>query len=212
MGVSCCAPVPPPKKGAQEYRTALWAVLAINAVMFAVEIVAGLSADSASLQADAIDFLGDAANYGLSLFVIGMAAHWRAKAALLKGLTMGVFGAWVAVVTVWHLITTTVPQAETMGVIGAIALVANAVSFLLLWRYRAGDANMRSAWICSRNDVIGNMAVLLAAAGVFGTAQGWPDAVVAGIMSGLALQGAWVSVRLALAELKSAPPAAAAGT
>jgi Co/Zn/Cd efflux system component len=179
-------------------------VLAINGIMFLAEIVAGLSAGSASLQADALDFLGDAGNYGISLFVIGLAAHWRARAALAKGLTMGAFGLWVGGVTIWHLIDGTVPHAETMGVIGTIALIANAISFLLLWRFRTGDANMRSAWICSRNDVVGNLAVLLAAAGVFGTAQGWPDATVAGVMAMLAIQGAWVSVRLAIDELRAA--------
>lgn len=132
----------------------------INSGMFAVEVIAGLAAGSASLQADALDFLGDAGNYGISLFVVGMALRYRAKAAMLKGATMGIFGLWVMAVAGWHAFHGTLPQAFTMGAIGTAALVANAVSFGLLWAYRGGDANMRSAWICTRNDVLGNLAVV----------------------------------------------------
>jgi Co/Zn/Cd efflux system component len=182
------------------YRRVLWAVLAINALMFAVEIGAGLQAGSASLQADALDFLGDAANYGISLFVVGMSPRYRAGAALAKGLSMGLFGFWVLSVAIWHLYWSTRPEAVTMGAVGIVALAANAVSFLL-WVYRGGDSNMRSAWICTRNDVLGNLAVLLAAAGVFGTGTGWPDVVVAVVMACLAIQGAWLVVRHAASEL-----------
>jgi Co/Zn/Cd efflux system component len=181
----------------------LWTVLAINAAMFLVEIGAGVLAGSASLQADALDFLGDAANYGISLLVVGMALRYRASAALAKGVTMGVFGLWVLGITAWHAWSGTLPEAGTMGVIGATALIANGASFALLWAYRSGDANMRSAWICTRNDVLGNLAVLLAAAGVFGTGSGWPDLVVALIMSALALQGSFLVLRQALFELRS---------
>jgi Co/Zn/Cd efflux system component len=184
------------------YRRALWFVLAINAAMFLLEIGAGLAAGSASLQADALDFLGDAGNYAISLFVVGMALRFRAMAALAKGATMGVFGLWVIGITVWHAIHGTLPQAFTMGVIGFTALAANAASFAVLWTHRGGDSNMRSAWICTRNDVIGNFAVLLAAIGVFGTGTGWPDLIVAAIMGVLALQGAIVVFRQALAELQ----------
>ena len=173
----------------------LWAVLAINAIMFLVEVAAGVAAGSASLQADALDFFGDAANYAISLFVIGMALRYRAMAALGKGISMGVFGLWVVGVVVWHLVHGTLPSAVTMGAVGVAAFAANAASFALLWAYRAGDANMRSAWICTRNDAIGNLAVLLAAAGVFGTGTGWPDLAVAAIMAGLALQGACTVIR-----------------
>lgn len=196
----CCAP----SGGGPGYRRVLWMVLAINAAMFAVEIAAGIAAGSASLQADALDFLGDAANYAVSLFVVGMALRYRASAALAKGATMGVFGLWVAGVIVWHLAQGSLPEAGTMGVVGTAALIANAASFALLWAYREGDANMRSAWICTRNDVLGNLAVLLAAAGVFGTGSGWPDIAVAAIMSALALQGAWMVLRQAWYELRSA--------
>ena len=150
-------------------------MLAINTGMFAVEVIAGLAAGSASLQADALDFLGDAGNYAISLFVVGMALRYRATAAAFKGATMAVFGLWVIAVAGWHAWHGTLPHAFTMGGVGLAALLANAASFGLLWAYRGGDANMRSAWICTRNDVLGNLAVLLAALGVFGTGTGWPD-------------------------------------
>ncbi len=204
--VDCCCTPPPldPDRHRRDsaYRRVLWAVLAINATMFVVEVGAGLAAGSASLQADALDFLGDAANYGISLFVVGMALRYRAAAALTKGATMGVFGLWVIGTVVWHTLHGTLPSAMTMGAIGFTALAANAASFGLLWARRHGDANMRSAWICTRNDVLGNLAVLLAALGVFGTRTGWPDIVVAAIMAALALQGAASSIRYALAELR----------
>src|SRR6476660_1986972 len=201
MADCCCAPPPfnpDPHRGNVAYRRVLWAVLAINAVMFVIEIAAGLAAGSASLQADALDFLGDAANYAISLLVVGMALRYRASAALAKGLTMGLFGLWVMSTVFWHAVHGTLPSAFTMGTVGMAALLANAASFGLLWSYRQGDANMRSAWICTRNDVLGNLAVLLAALGVFGTGTGWPDVIVATIMAGLALQGAWVVLRRSL--------------
>jgi Co/Zn/Cd efflux system component len=171
-------------------------------MMFMVEIGAGLAAGSASLQADALDFLGDAANYGISLLVVGMALRYRASAALAKGATMGLFGLWVIGTVIWHTVQGTLPSALAMSVVGFVALAANAVSFGLLWAYRDGDANMRSAWICTRNDVLGNLAVLLAALGVFGTRTGWPDIIVAAIMAALAVQGALAVVRQSLSELR----------
>jgi Co/Zn/Cd efflux system component len=180
----------------------LWVVLAINASMFVVEVGAGVAAGSAALQADALDFLGDAANYAISLLVVGMALHYRASAALTKGGTMGLFGLWVIGTVVWHAWHGTLPSAFTMGAVGLTALIANGASFGLLWAYRHGDANTRSAWICTRNDVLGNLAVLLAAAGVFGTGTGWPDIVVAAIMAGLAIQGAAVVIRQSVGELR----------
>jgi Co/Zn/Cd efflux system component len=198
-----------PERGNPAYRRVLWAVLAINAAMFAIEIGAGVAAGSASLQADALDFFGDAGNYAISLFVVGMALRVRAMAALFKGGSMGLFGLWVIGTALWHAINGTLPHAFTMGAVGFLALAANAASFGLLWAYRAGDANMRSAWICTRNDVIGNLAVLLAALGVFGTGTGWPDIVVAAIMAGLAMQGASTVVRRSLGELRQPVPLAA---
>lgn len=188
------------------YRRVLWAALAINATMFIIEIGAGLAAGSAALQADALDFFGDAANFAVSLFVIGMALRVRASVALAKGITMGVFGLWIVGAVVWHAMHGTLPSAVTMGAVGVAALAANAASFALLWAYRSGDANMRSAWICTRNDVIGNCAVLLAALGVFGTGTGWPDIVVAAIMAGLAMQGSWIVIRQSLGEMRQPAP------
>jgi Co/Zn/Cd efflux system component len=205
MSATCCDDChnDDPHRGNPAYRRVLWIVLAINAVMFAVEIAAGLAAGSASLQADALDFLGDAGNYAISLLVVGMALRYRAMAALAKGSTMAVIGLWVLAITAWHAWHGTLPQAFTMGAVGFAALAANAVSFGLLWSHRGGDANMRSAWICTRNDVLGNLAVLLAALGVFGTGTGWPDVLVAAIMASLALQGAFIVIWQARIELQS---------
>lgn len=202
MSASCCDQPADTHRGNEGYRRVLWAVLVINAAMFAIEVAAGLAAGSASLQADALDFLGDAGNYAISLFVVGMALHYRAMAALLKGATMGVFGLWVLGVIAWHIWHGTLPHAFTMSAVGTAALLANAASFGLLWAYRGGDSNMRSAWICTRNDVLGNLAVLAAAAGVFGTGTGWPDVAVAAIMAVLALQGAWLVLNQSWSELR----------
>ncbi len=196
MSASCCND---PHCGDASYRRVLWSVLAINAAMFLVETGAGLAAGSASLQADALDFLSDAANYAISLFVVSMALRYRATAALLKGSTMAAFGVWVIGVTLWHAWHETLPQAFTMGAVGTAALLANVLSFGLLWAYREG---VISAWVCTRNDVLGNLAVLLAALGVFGTGAGWPDLIVAGAMAALALQGAAVVIKRALTELR----------
>ena len=208
MSASCCHEChdDDPQRGNPAYRRVLWVVLAINAVMFAVEIGAGLAAGSASLQADALDFLGDAGNYAISLFVVGMALRYRAMAALAKGITMAIFGLWVLGITSWHAWHATLPQALTMGAVGFAALATNAASFVLLWRHRGGDANMHSAWICTRNDVFGNLAVLLAALGVFGTGTGWPDVLVAAVMASLALQGAFIVIWQARVELRSTRP------
>jgi Co/Zn/Cd efflux system component len=185
------------------YRRVLWAALVINAGMFAAEIVAGLLAGSVSLLADSVDFLGDAANYGLSLFVLGMSLQRRATAALLKGVSMGLFGLWVAGTAIAHAAAGTVPEAFVMGWVGFAALAANVIVTVLLFRYRTGDANMRSVWLCSRNDAIGNVAVMLAAAGVFATGTGWPDIAVAALMASLALWGSVQVIRQALGEIVS---------
>src|SRR6266566_893968 len=182
----CCAPPPlnlgGSKKQDDAYRRVHWTVLATNAAMFAVEVIAGLAAGSAALQADALDFLGDAANYAISLLVVGMALRYRALAALAKGATMAAFGLWVIATVVWHALHGTLPSAFTMGTVGVAALVANVASFGLLWAYRHGDANMRSAWICTRT--------------------GWPDIIVAAIMAALAMQGASLVIRQATAEMR----------
>lgn len=205
-GSSCSQSAPSVDRA---YRRVLWIALAVNAAMFVVELIAGAIAGSASLQADAMDFLADAANYVISLVVLGMALTWRARAALLKGLSLGVLGLWVAGQTAWNAIAQTVPEAHVMGVVGALALLANLGVAAMLYFHRDGDANRRSVWICSRNDAIANLAVLGAAAGVFGTGTGWPDIVVAAIMAGLALTGATQIVRQASAELKQPQPSPA---
>ena len=210
MSAHCCGHGHENGAASPVYRRILWIALAVNLAMFVVEIGAGLAAQSASLLADSLDFLGDAANYGISLFVLGMALQWRARASLIKAASMGVFGLWVAGTTVQHALAGTVPAAPVMGVVGALAFAANLGVAAMLWRWRDGDSNMRSVWICTRNDAIGNLAVLAAAVGVFGSGSGWPDYLVAAIMSGLALVGAVQVARQALGELahtRSAAPA-----
>jgi Co/Zn/Cd efflux system component len=203
---SACSPTAPAGAlNSPRWRRALWIALAVNAAFFMVEIVAGAAAGSASLQADALDFFGDAANYAISLGVAGMALAWRARAALAKGGTLLLFALWVLGSTAWHALHGTLPQAEIMSVVGIAALIANGGVALMLYRFRAGDANMRSVWICSRNDVVGNLAVMLAAIGVFGSGTGWPDVIVAAIMGGLGLWGGWQIVSQARAELRPMP-------
>ncbi|MDE4141609.1 MULTISPECIES: cation transporter [Rhodobacterales] len=182
------------------YKRRLWIVIAINAGMFAVEMGAGQMAGSQALKADALDFLGDALTYGISLAVIGASLRTRALAALAKGISLLLMGIWVFGSTLYHVFVLGVPQAEVMGVIGFMALAANVTSVLLLAAYKDGDANVRSVWLCSRNDAIGNVAVMIAALGVWGTATGWPDLIVAGIMAGLFLNSAWQILVQAIQE------------
>ncbi|MBL8388025.1 MAG: cation transporter [Hydrogenophaga sp.] len=188
------------------WRRALWIALVLNALMFVVELSAGLHAGSVSLLADAVDFAGDAANYGLSLAVLGMASVWRSRAALVKGLSMTAYGVFVVAKAGWVLHLGSVPEPLTMGVVGALALAVNAGVAVLLYAYRSGDANMRSVWLCSRNDALSNIAVMLAALGVFGTGSAWPDLVVAGVMAALALSAGVTVVRHALSELQPPQP------
>ena len=191
MAKSCCQ-TPEPDAAAHNdprWRRVLWIALTVNAAMFVVEMVAGVAADSRSLQADALDFFGDAANYAISLGVAGLALSWRAKAALVMAATMLAFGGWVIGYAIYGLVAGSDPEPQTMGVVGTLALATNVIVALMLFQFREGDANMRSVWICSRNDAIGNVAVLGAALGVFGTGDAWPDLLVASIMAGLALWG-----------------------
>ena len=185
------------------WRRALWIALFVNSGMFAVEMAAGAAADSRALQADALDFLGDAANYAISLLVAGMALAWRARAALAKGLTLIGLGGWVMITAVLAALGGAAPEPELMGIIGALALAANTGVAIMLYRFRTGDANMRSVWICSRNDAIGNIAVMAAALGVFGTGTAWPDLVVAAILALLGISGGIQIVRQARLELRS---------
>jgi Co/Zn/Cd efflux system component len=208
MSDACChhGCAPPAATQSPRYRRVLWAALAINALMFAVELAGGLRAGSVSLLADAVDFFGDAANYGVSLLVLGMAPVWRGRAALLKGLSMGAFGVFVLGRTGWSAATGSVPEPITMGAIGGLALVA------MLYAWREGDANMRSVWLCSRNDAIGNLAVMGAALGVFGSGAGWPDVLVAGVMGILALTAARSVIAQSREELRSEAPPTTSGT
>ena len=185
-----------------QYKRVLWVVIAINGTMFLGEMVAGIFAGSQALKADALDFLGDTATYGITLLVIGMPLIWRARAALFKGLTLGAMGLWVLGSTAYHVLVLGVPQAEVMGTMGFLALSANLTSVLLLLKYRDGDANVRSVWLCSRNDAIGNLAVILAAGGVWATNTAWPDLIVAGIMASLFIWSSIQIVRQAVGELQ----------
>jgi Co/Zn/Cd efflux system component len=192
------------------FRRALWAVIALNGGMFLVEMTAGAFAGSRALQADALDFLGDTVTYALSLAVIGMSLRARATAALAKGLSLAGMGLWVLGATIYQVLILGTPKAEVMGIVGALALAANLASVLLLLRYRDGDANVRSVWLCSRNDAIGNVAVMLAAVGVWLTGTAWPDLAVAAIMAGLFLWSALQIVRQALHERRHEAVTAAA--
>jgi Co/Zn/Cd efflux system component len=189
-----------------DYKRRLWLVIAINAGMFAVEMGAGQLSGSQALKADALDFLGDALTYGISLAVIGASLQTRAMAAMAKGVSLLLMGLWVFGSTVYQVFVVGVPQAHIMGVIGFMALAANLLSVMLLVRYKDGDANVRSVWLCSRNDAIGNVAVMFAALGVWGTASGWPDLIVAGIMAGLFLNSAVQILSQALQERREAAP------
>lgn len=183
------------------YRRILWIALIINAAMFVVELTTGYRSGSLSLLADAIDFAGDAMNYGVSLAVLSKARAWRARAAQLKAISMMGFGLFVLGRATWGMMNGGVPDAATMGVVGLLALSANLTVAWMLYAFREGDANMRSVWLCSRNDAIGNIAVMGAALGVLGVGSAWPDLAVAVILSVLALHGGWQVMRQARSEL-----------
>ena len=202
MSDLCC---PPPAPSADpRYRKILWIALAVNAAMFAVELAGSAASGSAALAADAIDFAGDAGNYGLSLAAIAAGGLWATRAALVKGLSMGAFGIGVLAFCAWRIHAGTPPEPLTMGIIGTLALAANVWIAWLLYAYREGDANMRSVWLCTRNDAISNLAVLAAAAGVFGTGTFWPDVAVAALMASLALYSAASVLRQARREFQLA--------
>ena len=185
------------------YKRALWIVIAINGAMFAIEMAAGHTSGSRALQADALDFLADTVTYAISLAAIGHSLLWRTRAALAKGTSLAVMGLWVLGTTIDNVIYPGTPEALTMGVVGFLALAANLISVALLYSFRDGDANIRSVWLCSRNDAIGNIAVMIAASSVWATASGWPDLLVAGMMASLFLYGSFQIIRQAMGELKS---------
>ncbi|MBQ0937360.1 cation transporter [Ideonella paludis] len=192
----------PSATSSPRYRRVLWAALLINLGMAVVEIISSRLTGSVSLLADAADFMGDAANYGVSLWVLGVAAVWRARTAWLKGLSMGLYGLGVLAVAGWQWWQGSTPEAASMGLIGALALAANLSVAALLYAFREGDANMRAVWLCTRNDAIGNVAVLVAAGLVMLTGQAWPDLAVAAGMAALALTGGVSVMRQAQAELR----------
>ncbi len=205
MSAHCCSDTShSPPAVDPTYRKILWVALVLNASMFVVELGASWTSGSVSLLADSIDFFGDAGNYALSLAVLGMAMATRAKAALFKAACMGAFGVFVLGTALWNLQSGIPPAPATMGAVGFAALAVNAGVALLLYRFRAGAANMRSVWNCSRNDALGNIAVMLAALGVFGLGSAWPDLLVATIMGALALSGSWTVVGHARQELRVA--------
>lgn len=195
-----CSHEPAPQKPNSKFRTALWIALIINLAMFIVEIIGGAYAHSSALWADSLDFFGDAVNYGISLAVLGASLYWRATVALLKGITMATFGLVVIGKTVYSYLQGIPPEAITMGVIGVFALIANVICAIVLYAFRDGDSNMQSVWLCSRNDAIGNVAVIFAAVGVFGTGSLWPDIIVAAIMATLGLTAGYQVIKNALRE------------
>ena len=207
MSAECGHSHNPNKANSPRYRKILWAALIINLAMFGIEIGAGFKSGSTSLLADAIDFFGDAANYGVSLAVLSAGVVLRARAALLKGVCMMAFGLFVLGRAAWMYSLGGTPEAFTMGSIGLLALIANVAVAAMLYAYREGDANIRSVWLCSRNDAIGNIAVMLAALGVLATASAWPDLLVASGMAVLALTGGWSVVKQAWGEIKHAQAA-----
>ncbi|MCD1649160.1 cation transporter [Marinobacter adhaerens] len=202
MACSCSAPEP--KSPAPGFRKALWIALWVNLAMFVVEGIASLSSGSVSLMADAIDFFGDSANYILSLTVLSMGMLWRGRAAMVKGITMTVFGLIVWARAVWVVQAGITPEPLTMGAVGLLALAANVSVAAILFKFREGDSDMRSVWLCSRNDAISNIAVMVAALGVFGTGTAWPDLIVAAIMGTLAITAGISVVRHARSDIAEA--------
>jgi cation diffusion facilitator family transporter len=185
-----------------KHKNVLTTVLLINAVLFVVEAAAGLLANSTALLADSLDMLGDSLVYGFSLYVLWRSATWKAKAALLKGVIMALFGIGVLFEAVYKTLAGVVPIAETMGIIGSLVLVGNGICFLLLSRHRSDDLNMRSTWLCSRNDIIANLSVLVAAAGVTIFNSGWPDILIGAAIAALFLKSALTILAESFVELR----------
>ena len=202
MSANCCRQEHKFDGMSPVYMRVLWVVIAINATMFCIEMAAGVMAGSQALQADALDFLGDTLTYGLSLYVIGKSLRARTAAALFKGVTLALMGLWVFGDTLYAVLVLGVPRAEIMGLVGFLALAANLASVLLLLRFRNGEANVRSVWLCSRNDAIGNVAVILAASGVWASGTAWPDLAVAAAMAGLFLWSATLIILQAVREYR----------
>jgi len=200
MSAHCCNHEPNPSIDPR-YKRVLWIALILNFLMFGVELFAGWRSGSLALLADSVDFFGDAVNYGLSIWVLAMSLAIRAKAALVKAASMGLFGLWILGSAIWRVFNGGLPDAQTMTLIGLLAFAVNLLVAFLLYAYRNGDSNMRSVWLCTRNDALGNIAVVIAALGVFGTGTAWPDLIVASFMAGLALTAAVQVLRQARGEL-----------
>lgn len=211
MGSDCCGHGATFEGLSADYKRRLWLVISINAAMFIVEMTAGALAGSQALQADALDFLADSVTYGISLAVIGASVRVRGWAAFGKGISLTLMGVWVLGSTVYHTLIVGLPRAEVMGAVGFLALAANAASVLILMRYKDGDANVRSVWLCSRNDAIGNVIVMVAALAVWGTTTKWPDLIVAAIMAGLFLYSSWQILTQSLREVRTGQTSAATG-
>ncbi len=203
MSADCCN-TRPEATGAS-YRRVLWIALFANIAMFAVELIASFWSGSSALAADAGDFLGDSANYALSLGALALGGAWISRVALVKGAAMSLYGLLILAYAGWRAWLGTPPEAVTMGVIGLLALAVNSAVAVLLFRFREGDANMRSVWLCTRNDVIANLAVVAAAGGVLGTASAWPDIGVAAVLALLGLTSGRAVMREARAELRARP-------
>jgi cation diffusion facilitator family transporter len=203
MSAGCCHHQPKFEGLSADYKRRLWAVIAINGGMFLLELVAGAISGSQALQADALDFAADSATYGISFAVIGSSIAVRARAAMLKAFSLTLMALWVLGSTAYHTLVLNIPRAEIMGAVGVLALLANLASVLILVRYKDGDANVRSVWLCSRNDAIGNVAVMLAALGVWGTATKWPDLLVAAVMAGIFLTSSFQILRQSMHELQA---------
>jgi len=210
MGADCCGAEVKFEGLSADYKRRLWLVIAINASMFLVEMGAGALAGSQALKADALDFLADSATYGISLAVIGASLRTRALAATAKAASLAAMALWVLGITVYHVLIVAVPRAEVMGVTSVLALLANVASVLILMRYKDGDANVRSVWLCSRNDAIGNVAVMLAAWAVWATATRWPDLIVAALMAGLFFYSSLRILQQSLHEMRGGHLSAAA--
>lgn len=198
---SCCSSNQPIHQS-PKYKKALWIVLILNLSMFFVEIVMGIKSGSTSMLSDSLDFLGDSANYLISLIVLPMALSYRAKASMVKGLTMGIFGLFILITTIYRAFYGEIPSYSEMSIVGFLALLVNVSAVLVLLKFRDGDSNVRSVWVCSRNDAIGNVAVILAGIAVYFFQSKYPDLIVAFILAFLALRASQEIIKRAWVEVK----------
>lgn len=201
MACTSCSHDTHDKQLSPRYKKALWIALGLNLAMFVIEIMAGINSGSVSLLSDSLDFFGDSANYVISLIVLPMALSYRAKASLLKGATMGGFGLFILATTLYRLWYGEVPSHSEMSIVGVLALLANLSALWVLYHFRDGDSNMKSVWLCSRNDAIGNVAVIGAGIAVYFTSSKYPDLIVAFILASLALSASFTIIKQALGEL-----------